>query len=117
MDKLKASEHFRKGEKLNCAQAVARFAEQFCKRSTDFVARHSDHGGGKAPEGYCGALYAALEYLNSDNKTFAKQQFKKLAGSTRCREIRKSKRLTCPECVDLAGDCIRKTFLEEQADD
>ena len=107
---VKASDKFHGVEKYNCAQAVLKFFETHPAVSPDKIEEFKQFGGGRAPEGVCGALYAAGHVLNNE-KLLAelKETFKREAGSCCCREIKEAGRLSCAECVDLAADfCSKK---------
>lgn len=106
-----AKEHYRgiARKKLNCAQSVAQaFAEKFPTEKTS-VAQCAAYSVGRAPHGYCGALYVAREIIG---KYFpdALQAFESvcvvLAGALTCKEIRALKKLSCEGCVVLAAAFI-----------
>ena len=48
---------------LNCAQAVAVTFQVLSGLTPEDIENHRHSGGGRAPGGLCGALYAALELL------------------------------------------------------
>ena len=106
---LKASELYHHPElKLNCAQAIAykwaSSSEEAQTRATQF----QKYGGGRAPEGACGALYAGLELLANDQEAqkLLKEQFVSRASSMACRDIRKTNQLTCKGCVELVDNFL-----------
>jgi len=75
--------------------------------------RHIDearaYGAGKAENGVCGALFAALSLLdNETDRHVITERFRASAGSTKCGEIRKLKRLKCHDCVDLVAQFMEK---------
>lgn len=98
---------FRGEDKLNCAQALLKaFQEEFNVPEEDIQAA-AKLGGGKAPHGECGALYAA-RLLIKDHKlihTIA-HDFETLAGSTKCRSIRKQNKLSCGRCVAVIAQIM-----------
>jgi hypothetical protein len=98
-----------KQEKLNCAQSVLRGFQEKKGIQDDVIHAAKSLGGGRAPEGRCGALHAALEVTvcpaTKDRLTSA---FLEKAGSEKCREIRKLGKLTCEECVTLAAEELAK---------
>lgn len=103
-------------EKSNCAQAVANtFAREMDLREMD-LGVFRDYGGGRAPGGECGALYAAkmiLEKAGLPEKIGKIETvFQDQAGALTCREIRSSKKLPCTGCVEKATtflcDCVGK---------
>lgn len=109
-----AVKFFRGEEKFNCAQAVFKAFQPLSNMSDDEIHSFANQGGGRAPEGTCGALYGALHLsqLIKVNKQKISDEFKDIATSTKCREIRQSRALSCKECVALA-----ERLLKEQMDD
>lgn len=89
--------------RFNCAQSVAAGASR-----EDLLEEFSTKGGGRAPEGLCGALYAALELLPAEKRPAAMAEFQNKAGSTLCREIKAGTGFTCAECVALAEKLLKK---------
>ena len=68
-------------------------------------------GGGKAPDGLCGALYAA-KMMQPDHAESIEEFFKRGAQNcTKCQEIRPNKIIPCNRCVELAGEAL--DFLEK----
>lgn len=107
---VKASDKFHGVEKYNCAQAVLKFFENHPAVSPEKIEEFKQFGGGRAPEGVCGAIYAAEHILNDKKLTDElKETFKRDAGSHCCREIKTAGRLSCPGCVDMAAEwCSEK---------
>ncbi|MFA5159466.1 MAG: C-GCAxxG-C-C family (seleno)protein [Candidatus Omnitrophota bacterium] len=95
--------------RLNCAQSVAEtFREQF-PLEEKITMLLSACGGGMAPEGYCGAFYAAKCLLDRHfpNRTQAGMaQLHSVAGSLKCREIKTLKKLLCVGCVEKAAEVV-----------
>ena len=94
-------------ERLNCAQSVLRgFQHRYNLREEQIVEARR-HGGGRAEEGMCGALYAALS-LASDPpvRERVRAAFTKSVGSEKCREIKRATRVPCHECVRLAASLL-----------
>lgn len=89
--------------KLNCGQAiVAAFGHKF-SMGPDTTKLFATYGSGRAPEGECGAYYAAKYLLKDKHKDKIQECediFTARAGSTKCKEIRKIKRLPCVGCVE-----------------
>lgn len=98
--------------KLNCAQAVtAAFGQKF-SASPDTMKLFATYGSGRAPEGECGAYYAAkylLKEKHQDKIQECEDIFTARAGSTKCKEIRKLKRLPCVGCVETAATFLDRT--------
>ena len=95
--------------KHNCAQAViAGFKDKFSLKD-ELVANFAGYGGGKAPEGFCGALYAVRHILKDKSAAVIEEcskAFVKAAGSNKCREIRSMKKLSCLGCVEKAAEVL-----------
>ncbi|MCK9183669.1 MAG: C-GCAxxG-C-C family protein [Fibrobacteraceae bacterium] len=89
----------------NCAESVgAAFAEEH-KNSEASVKAFASCGGGRAPGGLCGALYAAIS-LNSEAKDEIIKRFAAATGGTLCREIRPKKEMTCTDRVGIAAGIL-----------
>lgn len=106
----KASDKFHGVENYNCAQAVLKFFEDHAAVSPEKIEEFKQFGGGRAPAGVCGAIYAAAHILNNETLTDElSEAFRREAGSRCCREIKAAGRLSCAGCVDLAADlCSEK---------
>lgn len=90
-----------KPKKYNCAQAIAQaFARD------DLVESLASCGGGRAPEGLCGALHAALLILPEDERENARKRFRQVAGDILCRSIRPAGQTPCTECVRIAATIL-----------
>ena len=113
MSREKALEYYRNknANRMNCAQAViAAFKEKF-GLSDDIVRLFASYGAGRAPGGECGACYAAkfmLKEKHPDEIQKCDEVFLSNAGSNKCREIRKLKKLPCTGCVEKAAEFIEK---------
>lgn len=98
--------------RLNCAQAVASaFKEKYHLKEETLEAFRA-FGSGRAPEGLCGAYYAA-KYILEENETSGKadrleRYFLEEAGDIHCSRIRECKKLSCLGCVEKSAE-----FLEE----
>ena len=95
--------------RLNCAQSVAEtFREQLPLEEKTTVLL-SACGGGMAPEGYCGAFYAAkciLDHHFPHRVQEGLAQLHSIAGSLKCREIKALKKLPCVGCVEKAAEVV-----------
>ena len=92
---------------LNCAQAVATAFQCVSGLTTERIANQAHSGGGRAPGGICGALHAALEVLEKDvDREALAAEFAEIAGSSLCREIRKTKQTSCAGCVETAATLL-----------
>lgn len=96
-------------ERLNCAQSVAEACgSKFDLTQERFASLHMC-GGGRAPQGKCGALHAAqvlLEKKFPDRISSCEDIFLREAGSIYCREIRAFKKLSCIGCVEKAAGLL-----------
>jgi hypothetical protein len=90
---------------LNCAQAVLDAYQSVTGRSVAPVADYKAHGGGRAPGGECGALYAACQCA-PESATAIRAQFAARAGSTLCKELKGERRFPCEQCVGTATELL-----------
>lgn len=104
---MKATDTFRTAPyKHNCAQAIAyRWCELYADKG--IVERYAPYVGGHAPEGYCGALYAAIQACprHADD---IKRDFMARCGGALCCEIKGTNRTPCEVCVDTADKLVAK---------
>ncbi len=103
---------FRKGKK-NCAEAVAGAWQQVTGRNLETTENLRKCGSGRAPQGLCGAIYAAQLVSDEDRKAELTHRFADAAGSLGCREIRSMKKLSCTGCVEVAAALLEESL--EQA--
>jgi hypothetical protein len=109
MDKPNAAAYFRGKENYNCAQALLKAYEAAAGIDKSCLDRFANFGGGRAPDGECGALFAAKSLLQGDDvkkKLELEDEFVLAAGSRKCRDIRKTGKLTCAQCVQKASDIV-----------
>jgi len=106
MSKEKAKAHYlgHPGhEKLNCSQTIIKAFKDKFSLTDAMVIQFGKFGGGNAPEGHCGAFYAAKAILENRHpeklKSCASLLFAS-AGSTKCKEIRSLRKLTCIGCIE-----------------
>ncbi len=103
-------------KRMNCAQSViCAFKEQFglCE---EIVESFNAYGGGRAPDGLCGALYAA-KYILEKGVDPAKaneleKYFLEKAGAVRCHDIRGERKLSCLGCVEKSSEFLEKYTQE-----
>jgi hypothetical protein len=94
-------------QKKNCAQSILIGFQHWGGITSAGIDAARMLGRGRAENGECGALHAALllakkpETINRLRQTFREQ-----AGSEQCREIRAHKRLSCVQCVELAATTL-----------
>lgn len=104
---MKATDTFRKEPwRHNCAQAIAnRWRDLYDDK--EIVAKYAPYIGGRAPEGYCGALYAAMSACPADAEAI-KEEFAEAAGYTHCSELKRSNHIPCEICVATADKLVEK---------
>jgi hypothetical protein len=108
MDEATARSLFRGKNKLNCAQAVLKAFQPAFGTSDREIQAFKTAGDGRAPEGLCGALHAARHLLQDPSLARELEAlFERKGGSTRCKEIRKAKKLPCGDCVALAANFLQ----------
>ena len=91
--------------RLNCAQSVLHAWREVSGETTLAVADLKPAGAGRAPEGLCGAVYAAC-LLAPDRAEELKAAFEAGVGSLYCKEIRAAKERSCAECVAEAAELL-----------
>jgi len=108
----KAKKHFLGKEghaRLNCVQSILTAFKDKVSFDEKTMAKLASYGGGNAPEGLCGAYYAAKCLLekNLPNKLQELETFfRNAAGSLKCKEIRQMKKLSCLGCVEKAAEFV-----------
>lgn len=108
MAEQKAVDAFTK-ERLNCAQSVIKAFGGICQIDENMIVEAKAYGGGRAEEGLCGALYAALLLLEDEGQAAAlREDFASEAGSQKCREIKSGGGLPCADCVRLAARLLAR---------
>jgi len=109
----KAKKHFlgKDGhERLNCADAILKAFDELDPGSKDKLCK----GGGRSPNGECGAYCAAktiLEGKDPGKVEELKKYFEDLAGSLKCDEIRSRRKLSCLGCVEKAAEFLHNIPL------
>ncbi len=91
------------GHPYNCAQAVA-----LGNGHEELAEELSRCGGGRAPEGLCGALHAALLLAPPETRQALKEAFLKEVGALTCREIKGGTGTPCLQCVETAAALLEK---------
>ncbi len=104
----KALSAYRSG-KQNCAQSLYSGFQELLQLPGEIIESARKLGGGRAEEGRCGALHAALDLSQrEETKEQLRSSFERRAGSQQCREIRNRKLLNCTECVELAAQVLSR---------
>jgi len=91
--------------RLNCAQSVLALCG-IENRLDEF----SEHGGGRAPGGLCGALYAALQLVSEDRRDDVRKAFAAEAGAEKCQDIKRGTGTSCQMCVAIATALARENM-------
>jgi len=104
----------RDGEKRqNCAQSVLSAFKQEMNIGEELINLAKAYGGGRAPDGICGAYWAAKliieKYCCPEKAKEFEEFFNNQADSLLCKEIRKNKKLSCLGCVEKATEFIVKS--------
>ena len=92
-------------ERLNCAQSVLYAWHEVSGDTSIALADLKPFGGGRAPDGLCGALHAAC-LVAPDRAEALKQNFAARLGSIYCKELRAAKVHPCESCVTQATDLL-----------
>ena len=92
-------------DRLNCAQSVLYAWREVVGETAITVADLRPFGAGRAPEGLCGAVYAACQ-LAPNRAEELKAAFVARVGSLHCKEIRAAKRHPCADCVAEAAELL-----------
>lgn len=104
---MKAIDTFRTSPyKHNCAQAIA-YRWYALYDDKDIVEHYAPYVGGRAPEGLCGALYAAMKACPQHAEEI-RSEFEKQCGAAFCRDIKGTNRTPCEICVDTADRLVEK---------
>lgn len=97
--------------KMNCGQAIiAAFKDKF-SIGEDAVKLFASYGRGNAPDGLCGAYYAAKYMLSGRHPEKINKCHELImasAGSDKCKEIRKLRKLSCVGCVETMANFVDK---------
>ena len=100
MLKEKAEQLFTETPKRgNCAQCVALAAGD-----ETLAGELNGCGGGKAPEGLCGALYAAMLLAPAEKRQAIHDEFQRRARGLCGRELKQARHYPCAACVALAAE-------------
>lgn len=99
-------------ERLNCAQSlVYAFKEKFHVDAD--INLFKQYGGGRAPEGLCGAVYATNYILKKGNMDGKVKDLEKVflehASALKCRDIKDAKKLSCLGCVEKCSEFLANT--------
>lgn len=91
--------------RLNCAQAVLYAYQQTTGKKEIDLEQMKAFGGGRAPGGLCGALYAACTAA-PEKTLILRSRFSERNGSLFCEELRGG-RCSCSDCVAAAAELLQ----------
>lgn len=116
VDKAKRYFMGMESEFLNCAQAVQKsYMETYGTVDPQMVRSYGVYGGGMAPGGLCGALFAAKAVVEDPAKAGEVEKiFLEQVGSVKCFEIRSAGKVPCGRCVAIAAQTVEEITLAEQ---
>jgi hypothetical protein len=102
------SEHFyhAQPENLNCAQSILKGFQQELNVSQEKIDSFRALGGGRAPEGLCGALFSADALLAEQGKPSIRKEFAEKVGEITCRGIKTGTKTSCSRCVQIADELV-----------
>lgn len=102
-----ALEHFRRPPRmLNCAQSVLYAYQKMHGSGAVTVEEMKAFGGGRAPGGLCGALYAAC-IVEPAKAELLKERFAAETGSIYCKELKTSHQ-ACAACVTTGARILQE---------
>jgi Putative redox-active protein (C_GCAxxG_C_C). len=92
----------------NCAQAIFKAFQEEYQITNNQIVELAKYGNGKAPNGYCGAYYAALELIkdNPDLKEEFTRRFQEKSDHLTCFDIRFNYTMSCKNLVKLAANIL-----------
>ncbi len=99
--------------KENCTLSIIKTFNDYINITDEELVNYQRYGGGRAPEGVCGAYYAAdrlFQESDSEDMDKLREAFEKEAGSLKCREIRKMGKLSCDGCVRKIAELLERKF-------
>jgi hypothetical protein len=97
--------------KQNCAQSILQAFIGNFKIDEQMIKQFGGYGGGGAPEGVCGAYFAArhlLEKKSPDKLEEFDAFFLKEASSLSCKEIRGNRKLSCLGCIEKSAEFLAR---------
>ncbi len=98
-------------QRMNCAQAVVSAFKEDFNIGEDIIDAFKSYGGGRAPEGLCGAYYAVKSILSKQAPSKLEElekHFLEHAGALECSNIKGLKKLSCVGCVEKSSEFLEK---------
>ncbi len=109
--KPKAIEYFhKKPQNLNCAQSILKSWQKDFNIDEKDINSFIKFGGGRAPYGLCGAVYAADHLLALINKPSIQDNFENKLAYKTCSELKRKGRVSCENCVEMADELISQSI-------
>ncbi len=103
------AKEFHQQRRGNCAQSVAFAWRQAHPEGAEADAAFARCGGGRAPEGLCGAVHASCTLAGAAASESIKQAFmERTGGCLACKDLRAAKRAPCNECVEIAAELLER---------
>ncbi|RKE02000.1 C-GCAxxG-C-C family (seleno)protein [Marinifilum flexuosum] len=100
----------------NCAQAIFKAFQEEYQITNDQIVELSKYGNGKAPNGYCGAYFAALELIKDkpELKDEFTKRFQEKSDHLTCFDIRFNYTMSCKNLVKLAANLLNEIDSEKK---
>ncbi|MDQ2180487.1 C-GCAxxG-C-C family (seleno)protein [Marinifilum sp. D714] len=100
----------------NCAQAIFKAFQEEYQITNNQIVELAKYGNGKAPNGYCGAYYAALELIKDkpDLKEEFTKRFQEKSDHLTCFDIRFNYTMSCKNLVKLAANLLDEIDSEQK---
>lgn len=90
----------------SCAQTIyAAFADTVDEEK---LAYYKAMSGGRCEGGFCGALFAARNFVPEEKRGELDKFFEENTGALSCREIKANFKTPCADCVKFAAEGILK---------
>ncbi len=113
LQRKKSEEFFHHApENWNCAQSVLKGFQAECDIPESRIDEFRAYGGGRAPGGICGALYAADMLLAEQGRDSISRQFAAEAGNIHCLHIKKESKTSCKDCVKIADRLVEESLTD-----
>lgn len=96
-------------KRMNCAQSIISVFMEDNPQKESLIEAFGRYGGGNAPEGLCGAFYAA-KYILENNYNMKRDDFERYfmehTGALKCHEIKGLRKLSCVGCVEKSAEFL-----------
>ncbi len=99
-------------ERLNCAQSVLHAWQEHKGNAEEPIESFRPFGSGRAPDGRCGALHAAIT-LAPDQREDLERRFAEQVGATHCAILKKELKVPCEQSVATACDLLGSVSLQK----